>query len=73
MLRDLCHLYERLFIEYVIEWLREKYRIRETSNLSTHADSSTDTTVGWTENTQKPKKIKKKNGKKSKTEKLKNV
>ena len=35
-----------------------KYRIRETSNLSTNADSSADTTVGWTKNTQKPKKIK---------------
>ena len=33
-----------------------KSRIRETSNLSTDADSSTDTTVGWTKNTQKPKK-----------------
>ena len=29
------------------------------SNLSTDADSSTDTTVGWTKNTQKPKKIRK--------------
>ena len=34
----------------------EKSRIRETSNLSTDADSSTDATVGWTKNTQKPKK-----------------
>ena len=34
----------------------KKYRIRETSNLSTDADSSTNTTVGWTKNTQKPKK-----------------
>ena len=32
--------------------------MRETSNLSTDADSSTDTTVGWTKNTQKPKKRK---------------
>ena len=32
-----------------------KSRKRETSNLSTDADSSTDTTVGWTKNTQKPK------------------
>ena len=32
----------------------EKFRIRETKNLSTDADSSTDTTVGWTKNTQKP-------------------
>ena len=36
-----------------------KSRIRETSNLSTDADSSADATVGWTENTQKPKKISK--------------
>ena len=34
----------------------EKSRIWETMNLSTDADSSTDTTVGWTKNTQKPKK-----------------
>ena len=34
----------------------EKSRIWETSNLSTDADSCTDTTVGWTKNTQKPKK-----------------
>ena len=39
----------------------KKSRIRETSNLSTDADSSTDTTVGWTKNTQKPEKNK--NGK----------
>ena len=37
---------------------RQKSRIRETWNLSTDADSSTNTTVGWTENTQKPKKLK---------------
>ena len=35
---------------------KQKSRIRETSNLSTNADSSTDATVGWTKNTQKPKK-----------------
>ena len=34
----------------------KKSRIRETLNLSTDADRSTDTTVGWTKNTQKPKK-----------------
>ena len=33
-----------------------KSHIRKTLNLSTDADSSTDTTVGWTKNTQKPKK-----------------
>ena len=41
----------------------KKSCIRETLNLSTNADSSTDTTVGLTKNTQKPKK-------KIKTEKL---
>ena len=41
---------------------KKKSRIQETSNLSTDAESSTDTTVGWTKNTQKPNKIK--NGKK---------
>ena len=34
--------------------LLKKSRIRETKHLSTDADSSTDTTVGWTKNTQKP-------------------
>ena len=33
---------------------QKKFRIQETKNLSTDADSSTDTTVGWTKNTQKP-------------------
>ena len=33
----------------------QKSRIRETQNLSTDADISTDATVGWTENTQKNK------------------
>ena len=32
----------------------KKSRIRETKNLSTDADSSTDTTIGWTKNTPKP-------------------
>ena len=32
----------------------KKSRIRETKHLSTDADSSTDTTVGWTKNTPKP-------------------
>ena len=30
---------------------KKKSRIRETKNLLTDADSSTDTTVGWTKNT----------------------
>ena len=33
----------------------KKSRIRETKHLSTDADSSTNTTVGWTKNTKKPK------------------
>ena len=39
----------------------KKSHIRETKHLLTDADSSTDTTVGWTKNTRKPKKLK--NGK----------
>ena len=50
----------------------EKSRIQETKHLSTDADTSTDTTVGWTKNTQKPKIITKQKIS-SKTEKLKNV
>ena len=34
--------------------LDQKSRIRETKHLLTNVDSSTDTTVGWTKNTQKP-------------------
>ena len=36
--------------------IKKKSRLRETSNLSTDADSSTNTTVGWTKNTQNQKK-----------------
>ena len=50
----------------------EKSRIRETKHLSTDADSSTGTTVGWTKNTQKPNFFEKRK-KSSKTQKLKNV
>ena len=50
----------------------KKSRIRETSNLSTDADSSTDATLGWTKHTQKPKKNLKRK-KSSRTEKLKNI
>ena len=50
----------------------KKSRIRETKNLLTDADSSTDTTVGWTKNTPKPKFFEKQK-KSSKTQKLKNV
>ena len=38
---------------------KEKPLIRETKHLFTFADSSTDTTVGWTENSQNPKFIEK--------------
>ena len=44
----------------------------ETKHLSTDADSSTNTTVGWTKNTQKPDFFEKRK-KSSKTQKLKNV
>ena len=52
--------------------LKEKSRIRETKHLTTDADSSTDTTVGWTKNSRKPKFFEKRK-KSSKTQKLKNV
>ena len=35
-----------------IELIKKKSRMRETKHLSTDADNSTDTTVGWTKNTQ---------------------
>ena len=50
----------------------KKSPVRETKHLSTDADSSTDTTVGWTKNTPKPDFFEKRK-KSSKTEKLKNV
>ena len=65
-----------LFSQYIYSplWtiLTTKSRIRETKHLSTDADSSTDTTVGWTKNTQKHEFIVKRK-KSFKTEKLKNV
>ena len=54
-----------MFYKYI--W--EKSRIRDTKNLSTDADSSTDTTVGGTKNTQKPNFFEKRK-KSSKTQKL---
>ena len=65
----------RIFFPQILQlWLRygKKSRIRETKHLSTDADSSTDTTEGWTKNIRKPnffEKVKKS----SKTQKLKNV
>ena len=50
----------------------KKSRIRATKHLSTDADCSTDTTVGWTKNTQQPKFFEKRK-KSSETQKLKNV
>ena len=50
----------------------KKSRIRETKHVLTDADSSTNTTVGWTKNTQKPNFFEKRK-KSSKTQKLKNV
>ena len=44
------------FYVVVTKWYatyKLKSHIRETKHLSTNADSSTDTTVGWTKNTQK--------------------
>ena len=38
-----------IFLPYL-----KKSRLRETKHLSTDAYSSTNTTVGWTKNTQKP-------------------
>ena len=55
-----------------VESMKEKSRIRETKHLSTDANSSTDTTVGWTKNTPKPNFFEKRK-KSSKTQKLKNV
>ena len=45
------------FKYFFIDFLQvfKKFRIRDTKHLSTNADSSTDTTVGWTKNTPKPK------------------
>ena len=36
-----------------VTYVKKKSRIRETKHLSTDVDSSTNTTVGWTKNTQK--------------------
>ena len=62
---------------YYLQYITEQYHtqkscIRETKHLSTNVDSSTDTTVGWTKNTQKPKFFEKRK-KSSKTQTLKNV
>ena len=66
--RDFLKLYFTIFWGSSLK----KSRIRETKNLSTDADSSTDTTVGWTKNSQKPKFFEKRK-KSSKTQKVKKV
>ena len=72
----------RVFVRLALSWLdflkfeqlrrRKKSRKQETKHLSTDADSSTDTTVGWTKNTQNPIFFEKPK-KSSKTQKRKNV
>ena len=54
-----------------IQVLKKKSHKGETNNLSTDADNSTDTTVGWTKNNPKPFFFLRK--KSSKMQKLKNV
>ena len=58
---NIDQIYSKILCENKTKYSKEKEkksRIRETLNFSTDADSSTDTTEGWTKNTQKPKKIK---------------
>ena len=43
-----------VFLHTSLKNMPNKSRIRETQHLSTDADSSTDTTVGWTMVTQEP-------------------
>ena len=50
----LSDIYIFCFLDIILVFYKLKSRIRETKNLSTDADSSTNTTVGWTKNTQKP-------------------
>ena len=52
--------------------LRKNSRVQETKHLSTDADISTDTTVGWTKNSRKPNFFEKRK-KSSKMQKLQNV
>ena len=65
-------LYCRVRIIALCQNTNQKSRIRDTKPLLTNADSSTDTTVGWTKNTQKPDFFEKRK-KSSKTQKLKNI
>ena len=53
-LQDMIQQWGRFYLLY-----KKKSRIRETKHLLTNADSSTNTTVGWTKNSQKPKFVEK--------------
>ena len=53
----------------IASMISEKSRIRETKHLSTDADSNTNTTVGWSKNTQKPFFFKRKKSSTRKTQK----
>ena len=68
------YIWGQSFKEYsnIFGFQSKKSHIRETKHLSTDADSSTDTKLGWTKNTQKPIFFEKRK-KSSKTQKLKNV
>ena len=46
-------MFKLLSVWFGIKGIFFKSRIRETKHLSTDADSSIDTTIGWTQNTQK--------------------
>ena len=46
--------WQSLVVIWELQLLRKKSHIRETKHLPTDADSSTDTTIWWTKNTQKP-------------------
>ena len=67
-----CFLLRSKLPRLLSNYKKEKSRIRETKHLSTDADSSIDTTVGWTKNTQKPIFFEKRK-KSSKMQKLKNI
>ena len=55
-IENIKHLENKIVCKWQIKIVQYKKKscIRETKHLSTDADSSTDTTVGWTKNTRKP-------------------
>ena len=65
-------LIQNSFFYFLSSSYQKKSRIWETKHLSTDADSSTDTTVGCTKNSQKPNFFEKRK-KSSQTQELKNV